>query len=146
MIKILAIHLWLPRRADYVSKGKRKFTTKNRGTRKHLPSALKGTTQAIHKNCFSVLRYDRNILVKLLWENVRSLYSLLGLKPSYYSISHIKLFKVQNKTIKVTNWTLYQSFSLPFQKQVKRETGLVGQSMGGIIDTAVLWEAPYFGL
>lgn len=94
MIKILAFHLWLPRRTEYVSKGRWKFTTKNRGFRKHLPAAFKGPTHAVHKNCFSILKDDKNIPVKLLLQNVCYLCSLLGLKPSCCSLSCVRQFKV----------------------------------------------------
>lgn len=40
MTKILAVHLWLPRRTEYMNRGSRKFTSKNGGARKHLPRAF----------------------------------------------------------------------------------------------------------
>lgn len=69
MPKILAVHLWLPRRTECIKRGSRKFTSKNGGARKHPRRAFKKRMLAVKKKLLSVLRYDENILRKLL-ENV----------------------------------------------------------------------------
>lgn len=86
------------------------------------PEHSKNNIGIVEKKLLSVLRYRKNILTKLMLENVCCLCSLLGLKPSCCSLSHIRWLKYKPTSLKLLIQSCIRVFLFPFSKK-KGEKG-----------------------